>query len=45
MESEKTTEQRLDLITRRVEVMNGQDLIKASLAEGKHPKCFWGQSY
>ena len=37
------TQQRLDLITRRVEVLDGKDLIKAGLTEGKNPKCFWGQ--
>ena len=37
------TEQSLDLITRRVEVLDGKDLIKAALTEGKNQKCFWGQ--
>ena len=36
------TEQRLDLITRRLQILDGEDLIKASLTEGKNPNCFWG---
>lgn len=31
-----------ELITRRLKEVLGGDIIKAILAEGKHPKCYWG---
>jgi tyrosyl-tRNA synthetase len=39
-----TPEEKYDLITRRLQEVLGGDSIKAILAEGKHPKCYWGAS-
>lgn len=33
-----------DLITRRLDEVLGGDSIKAILAEGRTPKCYWGKS-
>jgi tyrosyl-tRNA synthetase len=41
-----SADEKFDLITRRLpkgEVLGG-DLIKAILAEGRAPKCYWGES-
>ncbi|KAI0739603.1 tyrosyl-tRNA synthetase [Daedaleopsis nitida] len=35
-------EEKYDLITRRLQEVLGGDLIKAILAEGRTPKCYWG---
>ncbi|KDQ57947.1 hypothetical protein JAAARDRAFT_155601 [Jaapia argillacea MUCL 33604] len=35
-------EQRFDIITRGLQEVLGGDAIKAILAEGRHPKCYWG---
>ncbi len=35
-------EKRYDLIVRRLQEVLGGDAIKAILAEGRHPKCYWG---
>jgi tyrosyl-tRNA synthetase len=40
-----TAEQKYDLITRRLQEVLGGDIIKGILAEGKSPKCYWGESY
>ncbi|EAU81616.1 tyrosyl-tRNA synthetase [Coprinopsis cinerea okayama7 len=37
-----TPEERYELITRRLQEVLGGDLIKGILAEGRHPKCYWG---
>lgn len=37
-----TAEQKYDLITRRLQEVLGEDSIKAILAEGRTPKCYWG---
>jgi tyrosyl-tRNA synthetase len=37
-----TVEERFDLITRRLQEVLGGDAIKAILAEGRSPKCYWG---
>ena len=39
-----TVEERYELITRRLQEVLGADIIKAILAEGRTPKCYWGQS-
>lgn len=39
-----TAEERYELITRRLQEVLGADIIKAILAEGRPPKCYWGQS-
>lgn len=33
-----------ELITRRLQEVLGGDIIKAVLAEGRTPKCYWGAS-
>ena len=40
-----TAEERYELITRRLQEVLGADIIKAILAEGRTPKCYWGQSF
>lgn len=37
-----TTEEKYELITRRLQEVLGGDLIKSILAEGRTPKCYWG---
>ncbi|KAF8152370.1 Aminoacyl-tRNA synthetase [Crassisporium funariophilum] len=37
-----TPEEKYDLITRRLQEVLGGDAIKAILAEGRQPKCYWG---
>ena len=37
-------EAKFDLITRRLQETLGGDSIKAILAEGRTPKCYWGTS-
>ncbi|KAF8808908.1 tyrosine tRNA ligase [Phlegmacium glaucopus] len=37
-----TPEEKYDLITRRLQEVLGGDSIKAILAEGRQPKCYWG---
>ncbi|TFL04023.1 hypothetical protein BDV98DRAFT_525793 [Pterulicium gracile] len=37
-----TADDKYDLITRRLQEVLGGDTIKAILAEGKNPKCYWG---
>ncbi|EEB88081.1 hypothetical protein MPER_14292, partial [Moniliophthora perniciosa FA553] len=37
-----TAEEKYELITRRVAEVLGGDSIKAILAEGRTPKCYWG---
>ena len=37
-----TAEDKYELITRGLQEVLGGDLIKAILAEGKAPKCYWG---
>lgn len=39
-----TAEERYELITRRLQEVLGGDAIKAILAEGETPKCYWGRS-
>ena len=36
-------EEKYELITRRLQEVLGGDLIKAILAEGRTPKCYWGR--
>ena len=38
-----TTEETYDLITRDLQEVLGGDIIKSLLAEGKTPKCYWGE--
>jgi len=38
-------EERYDLITRNLQEVLGGDIIKAILAEGKNPKCYWGTPF
>jgi hypothetical protein len=40
--SEASVDVRFDLITRRLQEVLGGDAIKAILAEGRQPKCYWG---
>lgn len=40
-----TAEERYELITRRLPEVLGGDTIKNILAEGRSPKCYWGQSF
>ena len=37
-----TPEEKYELITRRLQEVFGGDSIKAILAEGRQPKCYWG---
>ena len=37
-----TPEEKYELITRRLQEVLGGDSIKAILAEGRQPKCYWG---
>ncbi len=37
-----TPEERYALITRGLDEVLGGQQIQAILAEGKHPKCYWG---
>lgn len=37
-----TPEEKYELITRGLQEVFGGDSIKAILAEGRHPKCYWG---
>jgi tyrosyl-tRNA synthetase len=39
-----TAEERYELISRGLQEVLGADTIKAILAEGRTPKCYWGQS-
>ena len=36
-------ETKYELITRRLNEVLGSDWIKAILAEGRNPKCYWGE--
>ncbi len=36
-------DEKYELITRRLQEVLGGDLIKAILAEGRSPKCYWGE--
>jgi len=40
-----TAEERYELITRRLQEVLGADAIKTILAEGRTPKCYWGQLF
>ena len=40
-----TAEDKFELITRRLDEVLGADLIKAILAEGRNPKCYWGTQF
>jgi len=40
-----TAVERYELITRRLQEVLGADNVKAILAEGGTPKCYWGQSF
>jgi hypothetical protein len=40
-----TAEECYELITRGLQEVLGADIIKAILAEGRAPKCYWGQSF
>ncbi len=40
-----TAEEKFELITRRLDEVLGADLIKAILAEGRSPKCYWGTHF
>lgn len=40
-----TAEERYELITRRLQEVLGADIIKTTLADGRTPKCYWGQSF
>ncbi|EJD00386.1 tyrosine tRNA ligase [Fomitiporia mediterranea MF3/22] len=42
MSANATPEERYELITRRLQEVLGGETIKAILAEGRHPKCYWG---
>jgi tyrosyl-tRNA synthetase len=42
MATELTADQRYELITRRLGEVLGGDQVKAILAEGRSPKCYWG---
>lgn len=42
MATEALIEERYELITRRLQEVLGGDAIKAVLAEGRTPKCYWG---
>ncbi|KAH8109095.1 tyrosine tRNA ligase [Phellopilus nigrolimitatus] len=44
MSADATPEERFELITRRLQEVLGADAIKAILAEGRHPKCYWGSA-
>jgi tyrosyl-tRNA synthetase len=37
-----TPEEKYELITRGLQEVLGGDSIKAILAEGRQPKCYWG---
>jgi hypothetical protein len=37
-----TPEEKYEIITRRLQEVLGGDSIKAILAEGRQPKCYWG---
>jgi hypothetical protein len=37
-----TADEKYELITRRLQEVLGADAIKAILAEGRQPKCYWG---
>ena len=39
-----TPDEKYELITRRLQETLGGDIIKAILAEGRQPKCYWGAS-
>ena len=39
-----TAEECYELITRGLQEVLGADTIKAILAEGRTPKCYWGES-
>ncbi|KAG6850370.1 hypothetical protein H0H93_014324 [Arthromyces matolae] len=40
--SDLSADQKYEIITRRVQEVLGADSIKAILAEGRSPKCYWG---
>lgn len=40
-----TTEERYELITRGLQEVLGGDMVTRILAEGRTPKCYWGQSF
>lgn len=37
-----TPEEKYEIITRGLQEVLGGDIIKAILAEGRSPKCYWG---
>ena len=37
-----TPDEKYEIITRRLQEVLGGDSIKAILAEGRQPKCYWG---
>ncbi|KAH9840674.1 tyrosyl-tRNA synthetase [Rhodofomes roseus] len=41
---DNVAEQKYDLITRRLQEVLGGDTIRAILAEGRAPKCYWGSA-
>ncbi|KAH6904008.1 tyrosyl-tRNA synthetase [Coprinopsis sp. MPI-PUGE-AT-0042] len=41
-QSGQSPEEKFELIIRRLQEVLGADLIKGILAEGRHPKCYWG---
>ena len=45
MSASQTIDERYELITRRLQEVLGGDTIKSILAEGRHPKCYWGALY
>ena len=40
-----SADDKYELITRRLQEVLGGDSIKAILAEGRTPKCYWGKRY
>ncbi|THH04286.1 hypothetical protein EW145_g5638 [Phellinidium pouzarii] len=42
MSTNATPEERFELMTRRLQEVLGENIIKTILAEGRHPKCYWG---
>ena len=42
---DKAAEQRFDIIIRRLQEILGGDTIRAILAEGRSPKCYFGEVY
>lgn len=44
MASTSVVDEKYELISRRLAEILGEDSIKAVLAEGRTPKCYWGTS-